>query len=228
MFWKTYLIFAISIAIACIIYHIPLPLITLSTSAKLITTAIMPPSTNPILLILGSGPRIGASIARTFAQRGYTIVLASRSGLNALTPEGYHSLRFDLSDPSSLPSLFATVKTETGGTPNVVVYNAGSFTAPPDKDSVLSIPVENLVRDFAVNTISPYVAAFEAAKAWDVMGEEGEGEGQGTKKTFIYTGNILNTVVLPIPMLTDAGMGKAASAYWIGVADANFAGKGYR
>ena len=106
----------------------------------------------------------------------------------------------------------------------MVICNAGSFTAPPDKDSVLSIPVENLVRDFAVNTISPYVAAYEAAKAWDVMGKEGE----GTKKTFIYTGNILNTVVLPVPMLTDAGMGKAASAYWIGVADANFAAKGYR
>jgi len=86
---------------------------------------------------------------------------------------------------------------------------------------VLSIPAENLVRDFAVNTISPYIAAYEAAKAWETLDKD-------TKKTFIYTGNILNTVVLPIPMLTDAGMGKAATAYWIGVADANFAAKGYR
>lgn len=212
MFWRTYLTLAIVIAIASIIYHISTPLTTDTTTTM---------SPTPILLILGSGPRIGTSVAATFAQLGYTVFLASRSGTGAKTTEGYHSLRADFADPSSIPSLFASVKSTTGSSPSVVVYNAGAFTAPPDKESVLSIPVENLVRDFNVNTISPYVAAYEAAKGWAVMEEQ-------TKKTFIFTGNVQNVQVLAMPMLTDAGMGKAATAYWVGVADANFKDKGYR
>jgi len=220
MFRRTYLTLAISIAIASILYHLGFPSST-NIFTNIITDSNTTMSPNPILLILGSGPRVGTSVAKAFASKGYTIVLASRSGTNAKTTEGYHSLQADLSEPASIPGLFATVQKAAGGPPSVVVCNAGSFTAPPDKDSVLSIPAENLIRDFNVNTISPYIAAYEAAKAWDAVGGE-------HKKTFIYTGNILNTVVLPIPMLTDAGMGKAATAYWIGVADANFAGKGYR
>lgn len=50
----------------------------------------------------------------------------------------------------------------------------------------------------------------------------------GSKKVFIYTGNITNVAVLPVPMLLNAGMGKAASAYWLGVADGAYAAKGYR
>jgi len=179
---------------------------------------------NPILLILGSGPRIGSSVAKSFASKGYTIVLASRSGTNNKTSEGYHSLRADFADPSSIPSLFASVRSETGSSPSVVVYNAGALTMPPDEDSVLSIPAEHVVKDFNVNTISPYVAACEAVKGWDAMGAGGS----KVKGTFIFTGNAQNVLVLPMPMLMDVGMGKAATAYWIGAADPNFVRKGYR
>jgi hypothetical protein len=48
------------------------------------------------------------------------------------------------------------------------------------------------------------------------------------RKTFIYTGNALNDIIVPMPMMLDLGMGKSASAYWIGVADALYAAKGYR
>lgn len=48
------------------------------------------------------------------------------------------------------------------------------------------------------------------------------------KRVFIYTGNITNVAVLPVPLLLNGGMGKAASAYWLGVADGAYAAKGYR
>jgi len=72
-----------------------------------------------------------------------------------------------------------------------------------------------------VNTISPYVAAQQAVKGWEMMDAE-------TKKTFIYTGNITNVSIVPIPMMLDLGIGKSASAFWIGLADTIYSTKGFR
>lgn len=72
-----------------------------------------------------------------------------------------------------------------------------------------------------VNTVSPYVAAQEAVKAWAELPTE-------TKKTFIYTGNITNVAIVPWPLMVNAGMGKAATAYWIGTADAAYKDRSYK
>jgi hypothetical protein len=72
-----------------------------------------------------------------------------------------------------------------------------------------------------VNVVSPYIAAQEAIKGWETLPAEG-------KKLFIYTGNITNVAIVPLPLLLNAGMGKAASAYWLGVADGAYTAKGYR
>jgi hypothetical protein len=72
-----------------------------------------------------------------------------------------------------------------------------------------------------VNVVSPFIAAQEAIKHWETLPTRG-------KKLFIYTGNICNVAVLPVPLLLNGGMGKAASAYWLGVADGAYAAKGYR
>jgi len=58
-------------------------------------------------------------------------------------------------------------------------------------------------------------------RAWETLPSE-------DKKTFIYTGNVQNAQIVPVPMMLDLGMGKAASAYWIGVADTAYEFKGYR
>ena len=175
----------------------------------------------PVVLILGAGPRTGASVAKKFASDGYKVAVASRSGSGTRTADGFLSLKADFTKPDSIPALFHAVKTEFQAPPTVVVYNAAALTNPPDKDSVLSISAESVASDLNVNTISPYVAAQQAISGWETLPRE-------TKKTFIYTGNALNASIVPIPLFLDLGMGKSASAFWIGVADATYKSQGFR
>ena len=176
---------------------------------------------NHVALILGAGPRIGTAVAERFAKDGYKVAIASRSGNGTKNASGFLALKADFTKPETISPLFDGVKKEFGAFPSVVVYNAAALTAPPNKDSMFSIPVESVDSDLKINSVSSYAAAQEAVKGWETLPKE-------TKKSFIYTGNILNTVVLPVPMMTNLGMGKAASAYWIGTADQVYSPQGYR
>lgn len=183
-------------------------------------------SVNKIVLILGAGPRIGAAVAEHFARNDYKVALASRTGgskanTNSTTTNDFISLTADFTKPSTIPSLFSAVQAAFHAPPNVIIYNAGSLTPPPEKDDPLSIAAENVQKDFMVNVVTPYVAAHEATKAWAELPKD-------VKKTFIYTGNITNVAIVPMPLMVNVGMGKAAAAYWIGTADAAFKEKGYR
>jgi NAD(P)-dependent dehydrogenase (short-subunit alcohol dehydrogenase family) len=153
---------------------------------------------------------------------GYLIATASRSGSGTKNADGVLTLKADFTQPSSIPSLFTQVHSTFSTYPSVVVWNAASMTAPPVSDSIFSVPEEKFVSDLTVNTVSPYVAAQEAVQAWEKMGEE------GGKKVFIYTGNILNQKILPFPLMLTLGVGKSASAHWLGLADATYKAKGYR
>jgi NAD(P)-dependent dehydrogenase (short-subunit alcohol dehydrogenase family) len=174
-----------------------------------------------VALILGSGPRIGASVAETFASKGYKVVISSRKGTGGKTAEGYLSLKADFTQPDSVPALFNAVRAEFNTAPSVVIYNAAALTPPPDEDDALSILADKVASDLNVNTISPYIAAQQAVVGWETLPKE-------TKKTFIYTGNGLNVTIKPVPLLVSLGIGKAASAYWIGLSDATYATRGYR
>ncbi|KAI1806246.1 NAD(P)-binding protein [Daldinia bambusicola] len=173
------------------------------------------------VLILGAGPRVGASVAQKFASNGYKVAIASRNGTGAKTAEGFLSLKADFAKPESIPALFDAFKAEFQTAPSVVVYNAASLTNPPDKDSPFSIPVDSLVVDLNINTVSPYAAAQQAVNGWATLPKE-------IKKTFIYTGNILNVAVYPLPVFQNLGVGKSASAYWIGAADGVYSPQGFR
>ena len=85
----------------------------------------------------------------------------------------------------------------------------------------MSIPTASIASDLAVNTVSPYMAAQQAVQGWETLPQE-------IKKTFIYTGNILNTTVPPVPAMLTLGIGKSASAYWVGVADGTYTSRGFR
>lgn len=180
-------------------------------------------TTSAIVLILGAGPRVGASIAERFLKQGYKVAVASRSGqgLKSTTNTEPLTLKADFSDPTSIAPLFNAVKTEFGNPPNIVIYNAAALTPPPDKDAPLSLPVESVMSDLNVNTVSAYIAAQQAVNGWSTLPEN-------VKKTFIYTGNILNVTTLPVPWTLNLGMGKAASASWIGLVDSTYSAKGYR
>ena len=73
------------------------------------------------------------------------------------------------------------------------------------KDPV-SYPLDSFTTDQTVNTISLYAAIQESIKGFAELPFN-------SSKTFIYTGNALNKMVIP-PMLS-LGVGKAASAHLI-------------
>ncbi|EON69387.1 hypothetical protein W97_08647 [Coniosporium apollinis CBS 100218] len=174
----------------------------------------------PVALILGAGGNIGSALAKKFSSAGYGIALTARRVTDGKTSEDYLNVKADLSDPASVPAIFDKVKKELG-TPSVVVYNAAALTPPPDPEDPFSLAIEDLERDLRVATISAFAAAKEAVSGFDSLPE-------GTQRAFIYTGNILNTMVMPVPMVVTLGVGKSAAAYWIGTAAAAFAKKGYR
>lgn len=177
-------------------------------------------ASSPVALILGAGPRVGASVAAAFVKDGYKVAVVSRKGTNDQTSEGYFSLKADFESPDTIPQIFSVVKKELQAAPSVVVYNAGGFTAPPDDKSVLSVPHQSLAKDLNLNIISPYVAAQEALKGWETL--------PGGAKSFIYTGNKANTAIMPFAMTMTLGVGKAGSAYWVGIADKLYSERGYR
>ena len=187
---------------------------TLSTQTK-ITMA------SKVALVLGSGPRVGAAVSTRLASDGFKVAIASRKGTGSINEEGLLSLKADFSIPSTIPSLFDAVEKEFHAAPSVVIYNAASLTPPSDKESALSITEERVTNDLNVNVTSPFIAAQEAVKRWASSAGD-------SPKVFIYTGNGLNKIGSPVPFMMNLGVGKAASAYWIDVADANYAGKGYR
>ncbi|KAF2014971.1 NAD(P)-binding protein [Aaosphaeria arxii CBS 175.79] len=174
-----------------------------------------------IVLILGAGPNIGLSVASKFSTLGFKVALVSRRGTGALNSAGHLSLTADFTQPSTIPAVFSAVQAHFHSAPNVVVYNAATLTPPPDAASVLSIPADKFAADLNVNTVSPYVTAQETLKGWATLGAD-------VKKSFIFTGNALNSAVIPNPVFTTLGVGKSASAYWIGTADALYREKGYR
>ncbi|EON96701.1 putative short chain type protein [Phaeoacremonium minimum UCRPA7] len=84
-----------------------------------------------VVLILGSGPRIGDAVSGKFAAEGYKVAFVSRKGTDSINEQGYLSLQTDLAnpDPSLLATVFDKVKSEFKAAPSVVVYNAGFIYA---------------------------------------------------------------------------------------------------
>jgi len=202
----------------------PTPNSTSVTTSKSTSQPINKNSTmaaTPIVLILGSGPRVGAAVSETFAANGYKVAVAARKGTNSKTDKAFLSIKADFTQPESVAAVFDAVKAEFGAAPGIVIYNAAALTPPSDKESALSIPAAKVTSDLNVNVVSPYVAAQEAIKGWATLPAQ-------AKKTFIYTGNIQNEAVLPVPMMLNLGVGKAASAYWVGLADGAYSAQGYR
>lgn len=176
---------------------------------------------NSVVLILGAGPRIGTHVAKKFASLGYKIAVVSRSGSGSRTTEEFLSLKADFTQCETIPAIFEQVVKEFAEPPSVVVYNAAVRTIPPASDDMFSIAATTLAHDLEVNTLSAFVAAQEAVSRWRALTSD-------TKKTFIYTGNIMNSKALPLAATITLGIGKSASSFWISLADALHSAAGYR
>jgi hypothetical protein len=70
-----------------------------------------------------------------------------------------------------------------------------------------------------INTTSAFVAAQQAVLAFEQLPAS-------ASKTFIFTGNVLNTTILAPLML--GGVGKSATSHMIQSAAAAYADKGYK
>ncbi|CAL5871784.1 uncharacterized protein PFLUO_LOCUS6037 [Penicillium psychrofluorescens] len=174
-------------------------------------------STSPVILILGSGPNVGQHVARAFAAKGYKVALASRSLKEEDSNADQIHISADLSDPHSVKGIFSKVKASLG-LPSVVVYNAAAVT-PNNPEDPLSLPLADFSRDFHINTTSAFVAAQQAALSFEELTDHGS-------KTFIYTGNILNSTTMA-PLL-DLGVGKSATAHIIRSAAAAYSNRGFK
>ena len=191
------------------------------------------PSTLPVVLILGSGPNIGHHVARTFAAKGYKVALASRKMKEEESTTEQLNVSSDLSDPGSVGSVFSKVSA-TLGHPSVVVYNgetyqdfavdlthqitAGAVTF-NDPKNPFSVPLEDFKRTLSVNTLSPFVAAQQAVLGFERLPDS-------AAKTFIFTGNITNTIT--IANLVDQGAGKSATAHIIQAASTAYSDRGFK
>lgn len=92
------------------------------------------------------------------------------------------------------------------------------MTPNPPNDP-LSLQLADFNKDFNINTVSAFVAAQQAATGFAQLPDS-------AAKTFIYTGNILNTTI--IPPLLDLGVGKAATAHIVQCAAAAYKDRGYK
>jgi NAD(P)-dependent dehydrogenase (short-subunit alcohol dehydrogenase family) len=78
-----------------------------------------------VLLILGSGPNVGKSVAQAFIAKGYKVAHTSRKSRPENDTADEINLAADFSNPESLPQVFSQVR-EKLGIPSVVVYNGRS------------------------------------------------------------------------------------------------------
>ncbi|KAG4257782.1 hypothetical protein FPRO03_13668 [Fusarium proliferatum] len=172
---------------------------------------------SPIVLILGSGPNIGQSVARKFASKGFRVAIASRSQKEADSTDKQLNIKTDLTKPLEVADVFSKVKT-TFGTPSVVVYNASAAAFPP-ADDPLSVSYTDFTNNTAINIHSAFIAAQQAVTGFAQLPES-------AARTFIYTGNILNVTILP--KFLDAGVGKSGAAHMMWAAADAYKSKGYK
>ncbi|MGS4989974.1 SDR family NAD(P)-dependent oxidoreductase [Roseibium sp. RP-7] len=113
-------------------------------------------------LIVGAGPGLSASLARTFAKEGYRVSLAARSpgkleGLCAETGAKAHAC--NAADAASVARLFQDLD-EAGATPDLVVYNASGRVRGP----VAELNLEDVHAALDVTAFGALAVAHEAAK----------------------------------------------------------------
>lgn len=88
-----------------------------------------------------------------------------------------------------------------------------------DHDNPFSHSLKEFTRDLNINTTSVFVAAQQAVLGFEQLPD-------AVPKTFIYTGNILNTTTMP--SLLDLGVGKSATAHIIQSAAEAYKDRGFR
>lgn len=88
-----------------------------------------------------------------------------------------------------------------------------------DAKNPLSLPLPSFTRDLVINTTSAFAAAQQAVLGFEELPDS-------ASRTFIYTGNALNTTT--IAHFLDLGVGKSATAHIIQSAATVYPEKGFK
>ncbi len=115
-----------------------------------------------VALIVGAGPGLSASVARSFAKAGMKIALAARTvdDLAALAAEtGAKAFAVDAADVSAVKKLFADVGSSLGD-PYAVVYNASYRTRGP----LIDLDPAEVAKSLAVSAYGGFLVGQEAAR----------------------------------------------------------------
>ncbi|KAH7084992.1 hypothetical protein BKA63DRAFT_559656 [Paraphoma chrysanthemicola] len=158
-----------------------------------------------VLLFLGAGRNVGAASVALFKSKGYKVASVSRSIKSDIKTNSDLYLTADFSDPRSVQEVYNKVEQELG-IPNVVIYNPYSWSMGPEPSNPVSAPLADFEKDLNINTVSAYVASQAAVNGFRRLPEN-------VKKTFIYTGNNGNTIIVPEFLML--GIGKTATWYMI-------------
>ena len=113
-------------------------------------------------LIVGTGPGLGASLARLFARNGLKVALAARStaklaALAAETGAGVHAC--NASDTQQVADLFEAVD-KAQGAPDVVVYNASNRVRGP----LVELPPADVKRAIEITAFGAFLVSQQAAR----------------------------------------------------------------
>ena len=119
-------------------------------------------SQDKVIVVVGVGPGLGASIARRFAGEGYAVGLMSRTEASLepvrsdLESSGARAMAvpIDGTDAAAVEAGFEQVRSGLGA-PEVLVYNAGNFF----RGGILELTSEQFVEAWEANCLGAFLAA---------------------------------------------------------------------
>ncbi len=112
----------------------------------------------PVCVVVGIGPKNGASFARKFAKEGYAVALLSRktelsSQIAAELPDA-KAYACDVSDAAAVEKAFAAVRSDLGEV-DTLVYNAGSGSW----GDIEKISAEDFERSWRINAMGAFLTS---------------------------------------------------------------------
>jgi NAD(P)-dependent dehydrogenase (short-subunit alcohol dehydrogenase family) len=111
-------------------------------------------------VVVGVGPGLGAALARTFANEGYTVFAAARSAtsLAGLDSAGVVPIDADATEPADVERVFETAA--TSGPLALAVFNAGTFV----RGGILDTDPKEFERCWRVGTFAGFLVGQAAAR----------------------------------------------------------------
>lgn len=122
----------------------------------------------PVGVVVGAGPGLGAAVAERFARAGFHLALSARRAENCqaqaqrVRDAGGRATAFpcDATDPEAVGALFQDIQGQLG-TPEVVVFNAGAF----EPNRVVDIDPADFERCWRVGCMAGFLVGQQAARA---------------------------------------------------------------